>query len=143
MRKLIGTFLLLLLLLLLAPGTLGPVMAPSLHVLAPPPPKHWYGIASWYDCGQPGQCRGTVAANGEVFDARKLTAAGWGWPLGTLIRVVNLSNGRAVVVRVSDRGPKRRLHRLIDLSRAAAHRLRFEGEGLTAVRVELLPQLVK
>ena len=50
-----------------------------------------------------------------------------------MIRVVNLKNGESVVVTVTDRGPNHRLHRILDLSEAAAARLDYLGRGLTPV----------
>ena len=72
-------------------------------------------------------------ANGKRFDRQKLTAASWYFPLGTSIRVVNLKNGESVVVTITDRGPNLRLHRIVDLSEAAARRLNYVGQGLTPV----------
>src|SRR5437879_10248356 len=80
------------------------------------PRGQYVGIASWY--GQ--QHQGLKMANGKRFDRRKLTAASWYVPLGTALRVVNLENGRSVTVTVTDRGPNLRLHRILDLSEAAA-----------------------
>jgi rare lipoprotein A len=74
-------------------------------------------------------------ANGKRFDRRKLTAASWYVPLGTVLRVVNLENGRSVTVTVTDRGPNLRLNRLIDLSEAAARQLGYLDQGLTRVFV--------
>jgi rare lipoprotein A len=87
------------------------------------------GTASWY--GK--QHQGRKMANGKRFDRRKLTAASWYFPLGTSIRVVNLKNGESVVVTITDRGPNLRLHRIVDLSEAAAKRLDYVGQGLTPV----------
>ena len=92
---------------------------------------HPVGIASWY--GQ--QHQGLKMANGKRFDRRKMTAASWYVPLGTVLRVVNLENGRAVTVTVTDRGPNLRLHRILDLSEAAARELGYIEKGLTPVLV--------
>jgi len=89
----------------------------------------YIGTASWY--GQ--QHQGRKMANGKRFDRRKLTAASWYFPLGTPIRVVNVRNGQSVVVTITDRGPNLRLHRIIDLSEAAAGHLDYVGKGLTQV----------
>lgn len=91
-------------------------------------PKHW-GLASWY--GKEHQ--GRKMANGQRFDRRKLTAASWSVPLGAKIRVVNVANGRSVVVTVTDRGPNHRLHRILDLSEAAANQLGYATRGLAPV----------
>jgi rare lipoprotein A len=88
------------------------------------------GLASWY--GR--QHQGKIMANGEPFDSRALTAASRTLPLGSRIHVVNLRNGKSVNVRVTDRGPNKRLRRrILDLSEAAAKRLGFEHQGLTTV----------
>ncbi len=91
----------------------------------------YIGTASWY--GQ--QRQGRKMANGKPFDCHKLTAASWYFPLGTTIRVVNVKNGESVVVTITDRGPNLRLHRILDLSEAAAERLGYVGQGLTPVFV--------
>jgi peptidoglycan lytic transglycosylase len=93
--------------------------------------SHYVGIASWY--GQ--QHQGLKMANGKRFDRRKLTAASWYVPLGTVLRVVNLENGLSVTVTVTDRGPNLRLHRIVDLSEAAARQLGYVEKGLTRVYV--------
>jgi|SRR5579872_1606569 len=89
----------------------------------------YVGTASWY--GKRHQ--GRKMANGKRFDSHKLTAASWYFPLGTTVRVVNVKNGESVVVTITDRGPGQHLHRLIDLSEAAAERLDYVGQGLTRV----------
>jgi rare lipoprotein A (peptidoglycan hydrolase) len=89
----------------------------------------YVGTASWYGKRHEGR----KMANGKCFDSHKLTAASWYFPLGTTVRVVNLKNGQSVVVTVTDRGPGMHLHRLIDLSEAAAERLGYVGQGLTSV----------
>jgi rare lipoprotein A len=93
--------------------------------------SHFVGIASWYGL----QHQGRKMANGQRFDRRKLTAASWYVPLGTVIRVVNLENGKAVTVTVTDRGPNFRLNRVLDLSEAAARELDYIGKGLTPVLI--------
>jgi rare lipoprotein A len=95
----------------------------------------YLGTASWYGI----QRQGRKMANGKPFDYRKLTAASWYFRLGTQIRVVNVSNGQSVVVTITDRGPNLRLHRVLDLSKAAADRLDYVGQGLT--RVFLYPMI--
>ena len=89
----------------------------------------YIGLASWY--GE--QRQGRKMANGQRFDRHKLTAASWYFPLGTKIRVENVKNGESVVVTITDRGPNLRLHRILDLSQAAAERLGYVEEGLTPV----------
>ena len=73
------------------------------------------GIASWY--GYP--YHGRQAADGEIYDMEKLTAAHRTLPFGTWVRVTNLANGKTVDVRITDRGPFVR-GRIIDLSLSGA-----------------------
>src|SRR6202030_460938 len=96
---------------------------------------NYVGTASWY--GKRHQ--GRKMANGKRFDRNKLTAASWYFPLGTTIRVVNVKNGESVVVTITDRGPNLRLHRIVDLSEAAAERLDYVGKGLTPVFLYPMP----
>ena len=91
------------------------------------------GIASWYGPA----FHGKRTANGETFDMNALTAAHKTLQLPSRVRVVNLRNGRAISVRVNDRGPFVR-GRIIDLSRRAAQLLGFERQGTTPVRIEIL-----
>jgi rare lipoprotein A (peptidoglycan hydrolase) len=95
----------------------------------------YVGIASWYGI----QHQGLKMANGQKFDRKKLTAASWYFPLGTMLRVVNTETGESVVVKITDRGPNFRLNRIIDLSEAAAARLDYIHLGLTNVVVFPLP----
>ncbi len=95
------------------------------------PKPHYVGVASWYGADR----QGRKMANGKNFDRRALTAACWYYPLGTVVRVVNLNNGNAVTVTITDRGPNLRLHRMVDLSEAAAQQLGYIDEGLTHVFV--------
>jgi len=96
-------------------------------------PLHLLGVASWYgDAWQ-----GRTMANGKRFDMRKLTAASWSLPLNSRALIVNLDNGKSVVVDITDRGPEHRLHRVADLSKAAAEQLGYVHAGLT--RVSIIP----
>src|ERR1039457_4481005 len=81
------------------------------------------GIASWY--GHP--YHGRAAANGEIYDMEKLTAAHRTLPFGTWVRVTNLTNNKTVAVRI------------IDLSRAAARAIDLIGPGIAQVRVDIIP----
>ncbi|MEK9662434.1 MAG: RlpA-like double-psi beta-barrel domain-containing protein, partial [Alphaproteobacteria bacterium] len=58
-------------------------------------------------------------------------------PLPSAVRVTNLENGRAVILRVNDRGPFAR-GRIIDVSRRGAQLLGFVQQGTAKVRVEIL-----
>ena len=91
------------------------------------------GYASYYS----NKFIGKKTANGEIFSQNKLTCAHNTLPMGTLLKVTNLNNDKSVVVRVNDRLAKRN-PRLVDLSRAAAKILDFNGGGVIRVRVEVL-----
>ena len=91
------------------------------------------GIASWY--GNP--YHGRRAANGEIYDMEKLTAAHRTLPFGARVRVTNLDNGKNVEVRITDRGPFVD-GRVIDLSRAAARQIAMLGPGTARVRLLIL-----
>jgi rare lipoprotein A len=91
------------------------------------------GTASWY--GE--YFDGKPTASGEDYDMYDMTAAHPTLPLGTYLRVTNLRNGRAVVVKVNDRGPIVQ-GRIIDLSYGAAQVLHFNDHGLQRVRLDLV-----
>ncbi|MFP4374346.1 MAG: septal ring lytic transglycosylase RlpA family protein [Spirochaetaceae bacterium] len=91
------------------------------------------GLASWYG----GKFHGRLTANGERFDANKLTAAHRTLPFGTVVKVTNTQNGRTVTVRINDRGPFVD-NRIIDLSRGAAERLEMTGTGVARVELEII-----
>jgi len=91
------------------------------------------GLASWY--GYP--YHGRAAANGEIYDMETLVAAHRTLPFDTWVRVVNLSNQKAVAVRIVDRGPFVD-GRIIDLSHAAARELEVIGPGTVPVRIEVV-----
>ncbi len=91
------------------------------------------GVASWY--GE--QFHGRQAANGELFDMEALTAAHRTMPLGSVVRVVNLTNGKHLYVRITDRGPYEK-GRILDLSHGAAVQLGMQHEGLARVQVEIV-----
>lgn len=93
------------------------------------------GLASWYGFETYHQKGGHMTANGEAFDPRGLNAAHKHLPLPTFVRVVNLENGREILVRVNDRGPFVE-GRIIDLSAGAAKKLGFYDQGTARVLVE-------
>ncbi|HXU19383.1 MAG TPA: septal ring lytic transglycosylase RlpA family protein [Verrucomicrobiae bacterium] len=91
------------------------------------------GIASWY--GAP--YHNARAANGEIYDENGMTAAHRTLPMGTVVRVTNLSNSKSVVVTISDRGPFVP-GRILDLSRAAALKIGVWRTGTARVRIDVL-----
>ncbi|MBM85772.1 MAG: hypothetical protein CMM47_07095 [Rhodospirillaceae bacterium] len=93
------------------------------------------GVASWYGP----KFHNKLTANGEVFDQNEISAAHRTLPMPSIVRVINLENGRALIVRVNDRGPFAH-GRIIDMSRRAAQLLGFERKGVARVRVQILPE---
>ncbi len=91
------------------------------------------GVASYY--GK--RFHGRRTANGERFNMRAMTAAHKSLPFGTKVRVINARNGRAVVVRINDRGPFIR-GRTIDLSRAAAKKIGLISTGHARVKLQIV-----
>lgn len=84
---------------------------------------------------------GKRSASGETFDERRLVAAHRTLPFGSIVRVMNRQNGRSVTVRIIDRGPYGTNYRegtIIDLSRAAARRLRMPRDGQIPAHLEVL-----
>ncbi len=93
------------------------------------------GTASWY-----GEAfNGRPTANGETFDLTQVSAAHKTLQLPSVVEVTNLQNGRALKVRVNDRGPFAG-DRIIDLSRRAAQLLGFERAGTAPVRVKIIKE---
>ena len=104
--------------------------------------KEWrevqQGIASWYGA----DFHGKQTSSGEVYDMYQLTCAHNTLPLGTMVMVTNLENGRSVELKVNDRGPFVK-GRIIDLSYAAARMLGMHEQGTAAVRVEVIGTVVQ
>ncbi len=80
---------------------------------------------------------GSRTASGQKYKRNKLTGAHKTLPFGTKVKVTNLSNNESVIVTINDRGPYVE-GRIIDLSKAAAEKLRFVSQGLTEVRIEVV-----
>jgi rare lipoprotein A len=89
------------------------------------------GLASWY--GPP--YAGRKGADGTVYDQNAMTAAHLTLPMGSMVRVTNLTNNASVVVKITDRGPFVR-GRIIDLSLAAAKATGVYRAGVAKVKVE-------
>ncbi|MGH9529421.1 MAG: septal ring lytic transglycosylase RlpA family protein [Terriglobales bacterium] len=100
------------------------------------------GTASWYG----DYFEGRQTASGEPYNMYDLTAAHPSLPLGTWVKVTNLRNREAVLVRINDRGPVVP-GRIIDLSYSAAKVLHFKARGLQRVRLDIVhpkarPQII-
>jgi rare lipoprotein A len=107
--------------------------AASAPQAAPPgrPVSTEIGVASWYGppyANHPG-------ADGTIYDQNAMTAAHRTLPMGSMVRVTNLSNNQSIVVKITDRGPFVD-GRIIDLSLAAAKALDVYRPGTAKVRVE-------
>lgn len=76
-------------------------------------------------------------ADGGQYDMYAMVAAHKTLPLGTRVRVTNLSNRKSVVVTIRDRGPYV-AGRIIDMSNRAAKLLGMRAKGVTKVRIEVL-----
>jgi rare lipoprotein A len=93
-----------------------------------------HGIASWYG----GVFNGRKTASGERFDMYAMTACHPSLPFGSMVRVVNRANKRAVVVKITDRGDLVKEGRVIDLSYGAASKLAMTQDGLAKVDLQVL-----
>jgi len=123
------------LMFLIAPALEAPLVA---HLSEPAKPvKTWVGNASWYGP----EFDGRKTANGERFDCEALTAAHPNLPFGSIVRVVNIRNGKFELVRINDRGPYQE-GREIDVSYRVARKIGLIRSGVSQVRLELmvLPQ---
>jgi rare lipoprotein A len=87
------------------------------------------GTAAWYNFV------GSRTSSGEVLDTVTATAAHRSLPLASYAKVTNLDSGRAVIVKINDRGPWHRRF-IIDLSPRAAEEIGVRNVGVAPVVVE-------
>ena len=87
----------------------------------------WAETATYYS----DYYQGRRTASGELFDTWAYTAAHPTLPMGTWVRVTNLSNNRFVEVRINDR-----CRCGIDLSKAAAEQIGMMQAGVVEVSIE-------
>jgi len=87
------------------------------------------GTASWYGP----KFNGKPTATGEIYDMYDMTAAHKTLPLNSMLYVTNIENGKAIMVRLNDRGPFVG-DRIIDLSKASADALGISGLGQVRVQ---------
>ena len=93
-----------------------------------------HGKASWYEI----KCNGgTKTASGIPLKDHAKTAAHKTLPMGTKVRVTNKSNGKSVIVKITDRGPYIK-GRVIDVTIGAAKKLDFIKSGVVHCKVEVL-----
>lgn len=112
-------------------GTLVSPPAPALYENKPTSVET--GKASFYG----GRWIGRLTANGEHYHAEDCTAAHKKLPFNTMVRVINLKNGKSVIVRINNRGPYAK-GRILDLSVVAARKIEMVGDGIIPVRAEVL-----
>ena len=62
----------------------------------------------------------------------------WKVPFGTRVRVTNLKTGKSISVRIEDRGPAKRLARIIDLSKNSFTKISDPKKGVIPVEVEVI-----
>ena len=89
------------------------------------------GVCSYYAQRH----NGHITASGKKFNNSALTAAHRTYPMGTKLKLTNISNGKTVDVVVNDRGPFVK-GRDISVTRHAAQQLGFIKQGFTTVRIE-------
>lgn len=109
------------------------VLGKTYWVMTNPAGYNERGVASWYGS----KFHGRPTANGEPYSLYEMTAAHRSLPIPCYVRVTNLENGKATIVRVNDRGPFHS-ERIIDLSYAAAVKLGFAEKGTALVEISLV-----
>ena len=91
--------------------------------------------------------QGQQTASGRRFDKTAMTAAHRTLPMGSVVKVTNLRNGKSVIVTINDRGPYakaskssayRGAMRVIDLSEGAFLKIASKKSGVTDVKIEVL-----
>jgi rare lipoprotein A len=81
---------------------------------------------------------GRPLTSGEKYDKNALTGAHRTLPLGTVVEVTNLKNGKSVVVRINDRGPHGPKTDIIDVSGRAAQELDMVKDGRAKVKLKVV-----
>ncbi len=114
-------------------ASLAPSLSPGVALYDPVPRSIETGKASYYG----GRWIGRLTASGEHYHAGDCTAAHKHLPFNSMVRVINLRNGKSVIVRINNRGPYAK-GRILDLSIAAAKKLDMTKDGIVPVRAEIL-----
>ncbi len=91
------------------------------------------GYASWYGA----DFHAKKTSNGETYNMHAHTAAHKTFPINTVVKVLNVENGKSTIVRINDRGPFVE-GRIIDLSNAAAEDIDMVKVGTAKVRLEII-----
>lgn len=80
---------------------------------------------------------GRKTASGEIYDMNSLSAAHINYPLGTIVKVTNIKNGKHVTLKINDRKPDTN-GRAIDLSLQAAKEIEMVKSGIGLVRIDVI-----
>lgn len=88
------------------------------------------GMATYYHR----KFEGRRTTSGAKYRRKKLTAAHRTLPLGTIVTVTNIANGKSVDVEINDRGPFTKRY-IIDVSEEAAKELGFYRKGQSKVKI--------
>ncbi len=88
------------------------------------------GFASYYSR----KSNGAKTSSGERLNSDSLVCAHRTLPFGTQIKVLNVKNGKSIIVKVIDRGPFGK-GRVVDLSYAAADSLDMIRSGVAQVQL--------
>ena len=91
------------------------------------------GIASYYA----DKYNGRQTASGEIYDMYGISAAHPSYPMGTIVRVINLSNNTFLILKINDRMPDFK-GRVIDLSLGAARKLGMIQSGIAKVKIDVI-----
>lgn len=91
------------------------------------------GYAGWFDYDK----NHLITQNGEIYKKDVYSGMHRTLPLPSLVKVTNLENNEAVIVRVNDRGPMVK-NRIIDVSKEAAEVLKLNKDKATKVLVEIM-----
>ena len=89
------------------------------------------GLASWYSV----KSSGNITANGERYNQDAMTCASMDYKFNTFLKVTNIGNGKAVIVRVTDRGNFKKYGRILDLSRGAFAKISDLKQGIITVKI--------
>ncbi|MBT3355872.1 DUF348 domain-containing protein [bacterium] len=95
--------------------------------------KSHTGWGTWYDQGPHPKLRARYPFKGDMF-----AASPW-LPLGSYAKITNKANGKAIIVRINDRGPFGE-NRIIDLHKPAFTAIASLGAGVLEVKVEEILQ---
>jgi len=92
------------------------------------------GKASFYTV----KSSGLVTANGERYNEDAFTCASISHKFNTILKITNIGNGKAVIVRVNDTGGFKKYGRIIDLSKGAFSQIANLKQGIITVKIEVI-----